>query len=72
MTTESLVRGLILQAHRDRQRLAVIRKAGPSIQGRVTTIDAYGFHIDTAQGPERVRWGDVWSVFKVAPRPAVP
>jgi hypothetical protein len=65
--TESLVRRVIHQAHRDRQLLSVIRKAGPSLQGPVTAVDVRGFHIETAQGASRVWWGDVWSVFRVQP-----
>jgi hypothetical protein len=65
--TETIVRRLIQQAHRDRYRLAVIRKAGPSIRGHVTDIAADGFHLRTAQGPTWVWWGDVWSVFRVRP-----
>jgi hypothetical protein len=43
--------------------VAVIRTAGPSLEGIVTGIDADGFDLETAQGRARIGWDEVSSAF---------
>lgn len=59
--TEALVR----TAHRARHRIAVGLKAGAALEGVVTGVDHEGFDVAFGRTEARVRWDDVWWVFRV-------
>jgi hypothetical protein len=59
--TETLVRN----AHRARQRVAVGLKAGAALEGVVIGVDQDGFDVAAGCSESRVRWDDVWWVFRV-------